>query len=579
MKLDCLRSGALPGLMLAALAGCGGGDVPGSESPGGEPTAPAGRMVQPPEGVPANTDPLPLPAPGVAYDNPQPRENVRDGGELRLDIFELGPNFSSFHVDGGTAYVRNIMTWVAPQLWRYSVTGLATPNTDFLLSAELISEDPETVRYTMNPAARWNDGTPIDWTAFDTAWRTQRGGDPNYNPQSTVGYDSIASVSKGAADNEVIVTFARPFYPFEYLFQELPHPRNVDPEFFRSGWVNDLNPELLAGPFTVESLSETRLVLVRNPAWWGEPAKLDRVIYMQMEDQASINAFQNGETDAVSIYSADRRRQISNMPDVQIRRGYASFTAVFTMGQDSELFSDANARRAFVLGTDRALLTEIRFQGLDWQEPAPGSVLMLPWQDGYQDNLADLHYDPAAAARALDESGWEQGDDGYRHKDGRIASFRFVTFGDDPMSAALARAQQQMARNIGLRMEIDNRKGADFSPTLASGDFDVVFMGWRLSDPYGYVSACQLFCSDSESNYSRLGTPEIDELLRRPGTIPDRAAAIAAANLAERAALQLIGTFPLFNGPLDYAVKQGLANFGSIGFASPDRKNVGWMVE
>lgn len=577
MKFESLRRGALSCLMLVALAACGGGNGSDAGS-GSSPGTTATRIVQPREGVPVNTDPLPLPEPGVAYDNPQPRENIQDGGELRLDVAELGPNFNSFHVDGGTAYVHNLMTWVAPQLWRYSVTGVATPNTDYLLSAELISEDPETVRYVLHPEARWNDGTPIDWTAFETAWKTQSGTDPRYNPQSTVGYDSIASVSRGETDKEVIVTFARPFYPFEYLFQELPHPKNSDPDFFRTGWINQLNPELLAGPFTIGTLSETRLVLVRNPAWWGEPAKLDRVIYLQMEDQASINAFQNGETDAVSVYSADRRRQIRNMSDVQIRRGYAAFTAVFTMGQDSELFSDPNARRAFVLGTDRALLREIRFQGLDWEEPPPGSVLMMPWQDGYEDNLVDLHYDPAAAARVLDEGGWVPGDDGYRYKDGRIASFRFVTFGDDPMSAALARAQQQMARSIGLRMEIDNRKSADFSPTITSGDFDVVLMGWRMSDPYGYVSACQLFCSDSESNYSRLGTPAIDELLRQPGTIPDRAAAYAAANRAEREALQLIGTYPLFNGPLDYAVRKGLANFGSVGFASPERKNVGWQI-
>jgi peptide/nickel transport system substrate-binding protein len=66
-------------------------------------------------------------------------------------------------------------------------------------------------------------------------------------------------------------------------------------------------------------------------------------------------------------------------------------------------------------------------------------------------------------------------------------------------------------------------------------------------------------------------------LLRQPGMIADRTAAMAAANLAERQALQLIGTYPLFSGPLDYAVRKGLANFGSIGFASPVRKNVGWQ--
>ena len=575
MRLSVVRSGLWLALMLTTLGACGG------EQAGTDPAAsaaPAQARPQPLDGVPANTDPLPLPVAGVAYNNPQPRENVQDGGTLRLDILELGPNFNGLSVDGGTVYVDTIMTWLAPQIWRYSMSGGVEPNPDFLLAAELVGENPQTVRFTLNPEARWNDGTRIDWTAFDTTWRTMRGEDPRYNPSSTVGYESIASVSRGEADNEVIVTFAEPFYPFEFLFQDILHPKNIDPDFFKTGWVNNLNPELLAGPFTVESLSETRLVLVRNPAWWGETARLDRVVYTQMEDQASINAFQNGEIDAVSVYSADRRQQIRNMQDVQIRRGFSAFSAVYTIGQDSELFSDPAARRGFVQGTDRELLVEIRYQGMNWQEEAPGSVLLFPWQDGYVDHLADLHYDPDAARRTLDEAGWRLGADGIREKDGRPATFRFVTFGDDPLFNALARAQQKMAADIGLRMEIDNRANGDFSRTITSGEFDIVLMGWQMMDPFGYVSACQLYCSDSESNFSRLGNPEIDALLRLPGTIPDRAQAIAAANRAEREALELIGTFPLFNGPADYAVRRGLANFGPMGFATPDRKNVGWQV-
>ncbi len=576
MLFSRVRAGLWCPLMLSFVVGCGAGEETGIGP--ATSTEPAAAMPQPLDGVPANTDPLPLPEPGVAYNNPQPRENIQDGGTLRLDIAELGPNFNGMSVDGGTAYIDSLMTWLAPQIWRYTVTGGAEPNTDFLLAAELVSTDPQTVKYTLNPQARWNDGTPIDWTAFDTTWKTMRGEDPRYNPQSTVGYESIASVSRGETDNEVVVTFAQPFYPFEFLFQDILHPKNIDPDFFKTGWVNNLNPELLAGPFTVESLSETRLVLVRNPAWWGPTAKLERVIYMQMEDQASINAFQNGETDAVTIHSADRRQQIRNMPDVQIRRGFSVFSAVYTMGQDSELFSDPAARRAFVQGTDRELLVEIQYQGMDWQEDAPGSVLMFPWQDGYVDHLADLHFDPEAARRTLDEAGWRLGADGVREKDGRPASFRYVTFGDDTVSAAMARAQQKMAEDIGLRMEIDNRASGDFSRTITSGEFDIVLMGWQMSDPFGYVSACQLFCSDSESNFSRLGNAEIDALLRLPGTIPDRAQAIAAANRAEQQALQLIGTFPLSNGPATYAVRKGLANFGPAGFASPDRKNVGWQI-
>jgi peptide/nickel transport system substrate-binding protein len=578
-KVQGIRRLGLASLALAA-ASCGGtgSDATPAANPGAASAAAAN--AQPPDGVPAGTFPLPLPQKGQAYDNPQPRDNIRDGGTLTLPISDLGPNFNTFSVDGNAAELQRVMHWIAPRLWDYGVTGDATPNPDYLLAVELVSESPETVKYTLNPAAKWNDGTPIDWRAFETTWRTQSG-DQRFNPATTAGYSAIGSVRKGERDNEVIVTFDEPTYPFEYLFNNLAHPKNIDPELFKTGWVNKLHTDLLAGPFAVESLSPDRVVLVPNPSWWGDPPKLERVVYRQIEDIATVNAFQNGEIDTTTITggraTADQLQQISGMQNAQIRRGFNTVTAVYTMGQDSELFKDEAARKAFVLGTDRALIVEIRFQGMSWEEEAPGSALLYPWQDGYRDNIADLHYDPEQARRVLDQAGWTLGPDGLRQKDGRVARFKYVTFGDEPTFIAMARAQQKMARDIGLDMEIDVRPSSAFSETLADGTFDVVAMSWVAADPFGYVQACQIFCRESESNYSRLGDAQLDELLKGVGAIRDRTQALAAFNEAESRALHLVGTFPIYNGPSQFAVKKGLANFGPAGFLVRAAEDVGWQ--
>lgn len=562
---------------LGLAAGCSP-EPPDTASSAGSATAYA---TQPPHGVPAGTFPLPLPEPGRAYNNPQPRDNIRDGGVFTLPVGELGPNFNRLSVDGNTVDLNSIMDWISPVLWHYSVTGEASPNPDFLLSAEVVADSPETIKYTLNPNAKWNDGTPIDWTAFETTWKTQRGDDPRFNPASTDGYRSIGSVTKGERNNEVLVTFKEPSYPYEMVFDSLAHPNNADPDFYRTGWINNLNPALLAGPFAVESLSPDRLVLVRNPNWWGNPPKLDSVIYRQMEDLATVNAFQNGEVDTTTVSggraTADLLAQIRNMRGAQIRRSFNTSTSVYTLGQDSELFRNPAARQAFVLGTDRRLLVEIRYQGMSWEEQSPGSALIYPWQDGYRNNIADLGYDPEQAKTLLDAAGWTVDQDGYRYKDGKIAEFNYVTFGDEPVFTAMARAQQQMARSIGLKMNIDTRKSSDFSKTLTEGTFDVVAMGWAASSPYGYAFACQIYCSDSESNFSRVGNAHVDELLKGVGRIADPVEALRVFNDAEREALQLFGLFPIYNGPSQFVVKQGLANFGPAGFLVVPPQDVGWQ--
>ena len=569
--------------LLLTVAGCGGSDVPAKSGRGADAATSTSAAPQPPEGVPAGTRPLPLPEKGKAYNNPQPRDNVRDGGTLTLPIPELGPNFNIFNVDGATVYMQSIYAWMSPTLWHFGVSGGATPNHDYLLSAELISDDPETIKYTLNPNAKWNDGTPIDWTAFDATWKTQRGDDPRYNPVSTDGYRSIASVRKGDRDNEVIVTLREPYYPYEALFPppSLQHPKNLDPELYKAGWVNELPLGLLTGPFIVESRSEEHLVLVRNPNWWGAPPKLDRVVYRRMDDVATLNAFQNGEVDTSTIdgtrATADVLQRIAGMKDVQIRRGFSPGTSVYELGQASDLFKDPAARKAFVLATDRAQIVEIRYQGMDWKEDAPGSTLIFPWQDGYRDNMADLHYDPEQAKRVLDEAGWKLGDDGYRHKDGKLAEFHYVEHGDDPLFLAMARAQQKMAREVGIKMNIDFRKSSDFSKTLTEGTFDVIAMGWTQYVPWGFAAACQLYCSDSASNYSRVGSKHIDELLKSLTTIKDPQRQLDAQKEAETEALHLFGMLPTYVGPSQFAVKKGLANFGPAGFLTVDPQDIGWQ--
>src|SRR5690606_22280783 len=114
-------------------------------------------------------------------------------------------------------------------------------------------------------------------------------------------------------------------------------------------------------------------------------------------------------------------------------------------------------------------------------------------------------------------------------------------FGDDPVADATARAQQQMAEEIGLKMTIDNRPAADFSKALTAGDYDVIKMGWSSTDPYGWVWSCQIMCKDSASNYSGLGTEEIDAKLKESATIADPAKAVETMNEGEKEALALVG--------------------------------------
>ena len=563
-----------------ALAGCGGNGA-------GDASASKSGYVQPADGVPSDyTGTLPAPDASKAYNNPQERDNIQDGGTLTLATTEIGPNWNANSTDGNSVYMNEFWSFYQPHLWDYSFDGKATPNPDFLSKVTLTSEDPMVVTYDINPDAKWNDGSEIDYTAFQSTWNALNGKDSAYNPPMTTGYDQIASVEKGESDKQVVVTFETPFYPYTGLFNLLVNPKAADADTFTQGWINDPHTEWAAGPFVVDSFDDSQVTFTPNPNWWGDKPKLDKVVFKQMESSAAINAFHNGEIDAVGASTADNLKIVRSMDDVQIRIGYSKSTDVLTYNGTADALKDIAVRKAITQGFDQKTWSKIRYQGTDYDSPQPGSECMLVFQDGYENNLPkDSGYDVDAAKKTLEDAGYTMGDDGYYQKDGKPVKISYTYFGDDANQTALANAYQKMMKDIGVDCEIVNLDNSEFSKTLISKSFEVLAMGWSASDPYGYsTSGYQLYGSDSDSNYSFIGASEIDAMLKKPSTMSDTAEAIAAFNEAEKAAFEQYGTIPIDVRPSYLAVKKGLANFGPAGFANCNNgiwhtENIGWQKE
>ena len=67
------------------------------------------------------------------------------------------------------------------------------------------------VKYHINPKAVWSDGTPITYEDFVGMFTALNGKNAAFKPMSTSGYDQIQSAQRGASDQDVTVTFAKPY--------------------------------------------------------------------------------------------------------------------------------------------------------------------------------------------------------------------------------------------------------------------------------------------------------------------------------------------------------------------------------
>ena len=511
--------------------------------------------------------------------NSMERDQIKDGGELTLPIYEISEQSNSLHANS-VMDTLTLWRWYNPQPVLFDGDGTWHPNPDYLTNVKDEEVDGKTVvTYDINPDAVFNDGTPIDWRAFETTWKVSNGENKDFSVSSTDGYELIESVTAGESDKQAVVTFKQPFAWWQALFNQFMHPAVSDPQTFNEGYLKNPHPEWGSGPYKVDQFdyNSGTVSFVPNEKWWGEKPKLDKVTYRRMELQAAINAFQSGEIDATVVSDKDRLAVAKSMKDVNIQGTLQPTHWVLTANSKAPHLADVKVREALFTGINRETLAQIRFNGLGYKENLPGSFVMFQNQKGYEDNFGSVvQYDQDKAKQLLDDAGWAVGSDGIREKDGEKLTLRYVTFGDDNQGKSMAAATQKMLKDIGVDLQISERPSADFSKVVANLDFDFLTSGITSYDPYGVMYFKYTYGSDSQVNKSGTGTPELDEQIAELEKLPTQEEQIQKANELEKEALKQYGIMPYANGPRLVASKKTLANYGAMAFAVVPKENIGW---
>ena len=574
----------------AALAGLG---LAGCAKEGGSGGAGSATGASPQNGVPATTplNQLPLPEKGKTYNNPKSRDQIKDGGTATFPVAEVGPDFNYFSVNGSTVYIKWFWLCYNSAVVPFRCNATASkfePDPNFVDSSSVKEVDgKEVVTINIAEKATFNDGTPIDWRAVEAEWTVNNGKNSDYTPASTDGWSQVESVTKGDSDKQAIITFSQPYYPYEALVGFL-HPSAATPEVFNNGWKMNPHNEWGCGPFVVDSVDEAQITFKRNPKWWGDVAKLESITFKQMEAQAQFNAFKNGEIDATELGQQGTGEMLSNfqgMDKVEIRRSDSKSIACLEVNTTRDVLSDIEVRKALMQCINTETILGIVYQGVNWKEDRLSSLSILPWMDGYEDNLpqdvsANITADAqiAAAKKTLEDAGYELGSDGYYAKGGKQVAFGFTTIGDSNVTKNRAAAIQKMAKDAGMNITIDNKPSSDFSKTLVGGQWDVFLLGWSCSSAT-YNNGGQLFGSTSESNFTHAGSKELDAKFLAVTGIEDHAKQMKAFNEAEKEALKSYAFIPLYSGADVIVCKKGLANWGPALLLDIVTENVGWEKE
>ena len=408
------------------------------------------------------------------------------------------------------------------------------------LATWTVSEDGTTYIFTIKEGATFHDGSPV--TAQDVVYSWERALSPDLLiPGGALTYlDDILGAREYAAgeaesisgvatqgDDTLIVTIDA---PKSYFLAKLSHTYT---SVLKEDNVYEATPATPAdseddavappwwytavgtGPYRLEAFVNGRAMhLSAHEGYQGEQPDVKDVVYL-FYSGLPVAMIQEGVVDATTLsvrgYQSLQEEQDPLLDNVTV----TPELSVFYLGFNTAIapFNDPDVRRAFLWSLDREAI-----YGDDSREAAIAQGFMPPGLPGYDENIAEIPYDPARAKALFDGTEYGQ----MENRPDII-----VALGGE-ISPSQSAAFSMWQENLGVRIvyrQVNQSYYYNLSRIL-EGNEEIVGAnmyeyGWIADypDPHNFLDT--LFHTDSNNNAGKAGSPEIDALLEQARTAGD----------------------------------------------------------
>lgn len=430
-----------------------------------------------------------------------------------------------------------------------------------------LSKDGLTVSVKLRDA-KWSDGKAV--TADDFVFAMQRVLDPKTAAPYASTYYSLA----GAREyNTALGTKEAPKTPSDAQLTDLRNAvgvkaqdaktvvytlRTADPSFlnrlaspasygvrqdivakFGDRWTESGNI-VSNGPFMLgEWAHEQRLVLVPNPNYYGEKAKLQRlVVNIIPEDAAAYAAYLAGDLDVVGVPSAVLRdvSAPSNPVNAQLRKMPDLATFGVFMNAAQPPFDNQKVREAFSMAIDRDAFVQGVQQG--------AGVVTLGWippgMPGYSAEAGkQWAYDPAKAKKALADAGFPEGRN--------LPKVTYTVTSTDSNRLVGQFLQDQLKKSLNVEIALDFVDARTFGQRFTANQFSMATVTWTAGWPYPDNFLADLFMSDGNNNHVAYKDAKFDDLMKRAASETEDKKRLALYDEAHKLLLSAAAVAPMYN--------------------------------
>ncbi len=380
-----------------------------------------------------------------------------------------------------------------------------------------VSGDGKTITYHLRRGVRWSDGAPFD--ASDVVFTVETILNPKNNISERDSWDHLTGAD--APDPYTVRFHLRgPYGGFASRFFASDTPSCVLPKHLLGtlATINQTPYNALPvgiGPFRYTAFRRGDAVeMEANPYYFRGRPKLQKIVYKLITEENTLLAqLQTGELDLWGTVGGTFYERVRALSAIDVTIKPSNFMAGVYFNTVRPALGDPNVRRALLLATDRAFILDKINHGAG---VLTESVVPQVSQDYAA--LPLTRYDPAAAARLLDASGWKVGPDGVRAKGStRLAIQIALPIGYVPsqLTAEILRATwQKLGIAVETKAYADAQYFAPFSEggLLQSGNFD----GAILSEQGNYDAdvTSRFGCAyvpPHGFNFDRFCDPRLDE--------------------------------------------------------------------
>ncbi|MCH1940171.1 ABC transporter substrate-binding protein [Holdemania massiliensis] len=370
------------------------------------------------------------------------------------------------------------------------------------------NEDSTQVTFHLHEGVKWHDGEPF--TSEDVKWTYDTLIAEKWNKS-----DSFASVdSIECPDENTVVMNLK--YPDVSLIAKLSwYGTFIMPKHLYEGTdtaTNEYNMKPVGtGPFKfVEFQKGVQVVMERNEDYWGDKAKVARVIYSILPDPTTaLQAFINGEVDYYTAIPTQNANDFDNDPNYEVYPVIGMNRSYIAVNIESERFKDVRVRQAIAYGIDRQMI---------WDRCAGGTGAIANTFIAPNTGFADENYqmpqrDVAKAQQLLEDAGFTKDANG-------IYFSTEMKFFDSGYFKDAATIIQNNLKEVGIDLKLTMMEYAAWGDTVKlNHDFEMsMSAGYQGPDVSGVSGRVG---TGTSMNFMGYSNPEMDALLEKGVQVSD----------------------------------------------------------